>query len=85
MYVQVWRLLRILNASENVVLVEWDASYVFADGSVTHREFYDIAADPWQMTNAWDAQPAERRAALLAEIAAYYACRGDRTTASNCP
>ena len=80
-----WRLLRILNASENVVLVEWDASYVFADGSVTHREFYDIAADPWQMTNAWDAQPAERRAALLAEIAAYYACRGDRTTASNCP
>ena len=80
-----WRLLRILNATDNAVLIEWDESYVFANGSVTHREYYDIAADPWQLHNAWSAQPAPRQAALLAEIAAFHRCRGDRATPSNCP
>ena len=80
-----WRLLRIINASENVVFIEWDESYTFTGSSVTHREYYDIAADPFQVNNAWDTQPALRQAALLAEIEEYYNCRGDRTTQSTCP
>ena len=52
--------------------------------AVTFSEFYDVAADPWQMKNLWGTLALERKASLEEEIERRFACTGTRTTPSNC-
>lgn len=55
-----------------------------AGGNVTFSELYDVAVDPWQLTNLWSTTDRATKAVLEAEIAARFACRGTETTPSNC-
>ena len=80
-----WRQLRINNASMNRNYLEYDPEWKFrvtdASGAgLQHYELYDISADPYQMNNLYGKASVEVRAALHAQLAAYYNCRG-----ASCP
>ena len=80
-----WRQLRINNASMNWNYLEYDPEWKFrvtdASGAgLQHYELYDISADPYQMNNLYGKASVEVRAALHAQLAAYYNCRG-----ASCP
>ena len=67
-----------MNKTMNVNYVEYDPDWKWAEGApLQHYELYDVAADPHQMHNLFDATPEAQKAALHAELAAYYACRAD--------
>jgi hypothetical protein len=80
-----WRQLRIVNASTNWNYVEYDATWKF-DGKgptgagLQHYELYDVAIDPYQMRNLYSSTSDDTRAALHAQLAAYWKCSG-----STCP
>ncbi len=52
---------------------EADVYVEYADGQ---REYYDLAADPYQLDNAADGLPIERTVAFSAQVAALGACAG---------
>ena len=69
-----WRMLRVINATDDFAFIQWDEQFVFAN--VSFVEFFDLRRDPWQQTNAWSALSDERRAALTAKMERLYACKG---------
>lgn len=77
-----WRLLRVLNETDDFTFIEFDQKYVFED--VTFREFYDLSTDPWQQHNTWKDLPLWRQNQLRSDIDKWYNCRGNRTTPSTC-
>ena len=66
------------------LLAESQMELTVAVGHVTFSELYDVARDPWQLTNLWNVTDRATKAALEEEIAARFACRGTETTPSNC-
>ena len=80
-----WRQLRVVNASHNLNYAEYDPSWRFsttdaAGGGLQHYELYDVSADPYQLRNIYSASSNATRAALHAQLARYFACKG-----SECP
>ena len=71
-----WRSLRILNESEDTTYVEYDSTWSWNESSVEFYELYDLRVDPYQTRNMYENASAARRAALHAEVRAYYACAG---------
>lgn len=45
-----WRMLRVINATDDFAFIQWDEAYVFDNVSFT--EYFDLRRDPWQQTNA---------------------------------
>ena len=65
----------------NVNYVEYDPTWKFAEGSLyQHYELYDISTDPYQMHNLFATTDHTTKAALHAQLAEYWNCRG-----SACP
>ncbi len=76
-----WRQLRILNRTMNWNYVEFDPGWTFAEGErLQHYELYDIAQDPYQLHNLYESTDPVTRAALHAQLATYWQCKG-----SACP
>ena len=84
-----WRLLRINNADENIAYVEYDPAYAWettnAMGSgLQYYELYDVAQDPYQMTNLYGSANVTTKTRLHTLMVKYYACSGNWTHPSNC-
>ena len=76
-----WIAIRVRNATHNFQYVEYDPDWVFTEGTpLQHYEFYDIAKDPYQMSNVHDSLDKVIQTALHTEILTYYTCKG-----STCP
>jgi arylsulfatase A-like enzyme len=82
-----WRALRILNATRDWQYVEYDPKWQFnaSAGPMQHYELYDVAADPYQMTNIYAASSDELKAELHAELSEYWLCKGSASAKSDCP
>lgn len=85
-----WRALRIINDQEDLQYVEYDPTWRWnttspSGAGLQHYELYDLSKDPYQMTNIYKQADESTKTRLHTEIAAYYACKGDSTTASTCP
>merc|ERR1712048_1402781 len=84
-----WRALRILTKEENLQYVEYDPTWTWnttddTGAGLQHYELYDIAKDPYQMTNIYGQTSDAKRRTLHAAISKYYACRGDDSTPTTC-
>ena len=80
-----WRQLRIVNSSMNMNYIEYDSRWLFngtgpTGAGMQHYELYDIAADPYQMKNLYKVTSDATKAALHAQLRAYFNCRG-----ASCP
>eukprot|EP00937_MAST-01D_sp_MAST-1D-sp2_P003799 g3799.t1 len=77
-----WRALRIIDpaAQRDWQYVEYDPAWEWKTTGtykgLQHYELYDIAKDPYQMTNVYNATDDATKAELHTRIAAYYACGG---------
>merc|ERR1712039_297447 len=77
-----WRMLRVLNATHNLALIEWDKQYVF--DKVDFHGYYNLTADPWQQVNLWNSTSLAMQDTLHAELQTMYECKGSRTRVSDC-
>jgi hypothetical protein len=79
-------MLRIINADEDLAYVEYDHTWKFnasSDGSgLQWYELYDVAKDPYQMTNIYNATPAAKKTALHHQLANYWLCGGSKASGS---
>ncbi|KAJ9469610.1 Extracellular sulfatase SULF-1-like protein [Diplonema papillatum] len=75
-----WRALRVMNATHDTQYIEYDAAWSWNETSVTFYEYYDVAADPYQMKNGYPDLSDSAKAAMHRELADYYSCR-----TSSCP
>ena len=79
----------VLNATHDLAFVEWDPKYQWAGDelSVAFCEYYDLLADPLQLTNLCTGgrTPPSVRRDLHAQLDELYHCRGSRVAPSNCP
>ena len=67
--------------AEDKLYVEYDPTWKFANASsLQFFELYDLAEDPYQMTNLYPSTDAATKAALHAKLSAYYGCAG-----ADCP
>ena len=73
-----WRALRVLNASMNLVYVEFDidASSRWDFANVTFVEVFDLDADPMQATNLATTMGSATLAALHDQLDAWQRCQG---------
>ncbi|KAJ9444272.1 Extracellular sulfatase SULF-1-like protein [Diplonema papillatum] len=75
-----WRALRVMNATHDTQYIEYDATWSWNETSVTFYEYYDIAADPYQMKNGYPDLSDSAKAAMHRELSDYYSC-----STSSCP
>lgn len=75
-----WRALRIVNATHNLMYTEYDPTWQWNSGpggeGLQFFELYDVAADPYQMTNIYNSTSAEQRVELHSAISTYFQCSG---------
>ena len=71
-----WRMLRVINATDDFAFIQWDERFVFAN--VSFAEYFDLRRDPWQQVNAWAALSDAKKAALSVQMERLYTCRGAR-------
>eukprot|EP00040_Diaphanoeca_grandis_P034069 m.209824 g.209824 ORF g.209824 m.209824 type:complete len:684 (+) comp33051_c0_seq1:81-2132(+) len=85
-----WRVLRIINAQENIAYVEYDPTFewVSSDNKGTglqYFELYDVAADPYQMSNMYFSNTTDAdKIRLHGLMTKYYACKGNETMPNTC-
>eukprot|EP01062_Namystynia_karyoxenos_P021003 TRINITY_DN17967_c0_g1_i1.p1 TRINITY_DN17967_c0_g1~~TRINITY_DN17967_c0_g1_i1.p1 ORF type:complete len:668 (+),score=178.64 TRINITY_DN17967_c0_g1_i1:107-2005(+) len=70
-----WRALRIINATHDWQYVEYDSKWAWS-GAPDFQELYDVRQDLYQMSNIYSVQTDAVKAALHAQLEAYYRCRG---------
>jgi N-acetylglucosamine-6-sulfatase len=64
-------------AAADSIFCQWFDTWEAVEGNdVSFEEFYDIAADPFQLSNAVAALPAAQLAALRAQLRALRVCKG---------
>jgi len=85
-----WRNLRINNIKENIAYIEYDRTYnwVSTDNKGTgldYFELYDLAMDPYQMTNLYFINTTDyNKIRLHSLMEQYYACKGNATMPNTC-
>jgi len=84
-----WRALRVLQKNADLIYVEYDPDWQFNTTDATgaglqHYELYDIAKDPYQMTNLYSQASTATRTQLHTAITQYYECHGDASAPSTC-
>ena len=72
-----WRMLRVMNTTDDFAFIQWDQSYRFTNTSVEFVEYFDLRRDPWQQVNAWSMLDLRRQAALKSALERLYVCQGD--------
>lgn len=79
-----WRALRILREGENLQYIEYDPKWKFDASGMQHYELYDIAKDPYQMTNIYDQASAAKKSELHAALSKYFNCGGTADKPTTC-
>lgn len=69
-----WRALRVSNATDNFVFVEWDPAFKFE--TIAFTAYFDIDQDPMEQTNTLDSLSSDKVAALRAELREIFSCTG---------
>jgi N-acetylglucosamine-6-sulfatase len=76
-----WRLLRVINATHDLAYVEYDPTWKFnasTDGSgLQWYELYDVAKDPYQMTNLYKGTDPATKLDLHNQLSNYWQCGAD--------